>query len=247
MEAAPRSQPGRHGWWPYVLPYLSFLVVADSFDRWMSDAWDPLLLVLKPAVPGILLLYFALKGEYPELRRQRLRLGPLLSDVLVGVALAALWTAPYICIESIRPEATDGFRPGQLGAELIWLTLGLRTLGFALVTPFFEELFIRSFVMRFSEVFRTGGDFRNVPLARFSAVGFASTVVVFTITHAPWEYWVAVPWVVLTNLWFYYRKSLYAAIVVHASTNAAILGFVVATGGRASCGTSAPLPLWFFM
>ena len=241
------TQHGSHGWWPYVLPYLSFLVVVDVFGRWMPDAWGVLQLVLKPAVPGALLLYFALQGEYPELRRPQLRLSPLLLDVLVGIALAALWIAPYVYIETIRPESMDGFDPEQLGAERVWLALSLRALGYAFVTPCFEELFIRSFVMRFSEVFRTKGDFRSVPLARYSWVGFTSTVVVFTIAHQPWEYWVAVPWVVLTNLWFYYRKSLYAVIVVHASTNAAMLGFVAATGGRASCGGGGSLGLWFLV
>lgn len=31
------------------------------------------------------------------------------------------------------------------------------------------------------------------------------------------------PWVVLTNLWFNYRKDLYTIVVVHAATNASIL------------------------
>jgi hypothetical protein len=52
---------------------------------------------------------------------------------------------------------------------------------------------------------------------------------------------VAVVWVVATNLWFYLRKDIGSAILVHAATNASILIYVVlATGGEAGH------PLWVF-
>ena len=39
-------------------------------------------------------------------------------------------------------------------------------------------------------------------------------------------------WVVATNLWFYRRKDIGAAILVHAASNASILADVIwATGG----------------
>ena len=42
-----------HGWWPYVVPYLTFLLLSEVGAR-MPDAVDPWLLLLKPgAVLGL--------------------------------------------------------------------------------------------------------------------------------------------------------------------------------------------------
>ena len=229
-----------------MVPYLAFLVVAEVVRR-MPEEWAAIGLVLKPGVPGLLLIYFAAKGAYPELRGARLDLGARALDVALGVTLAALWMAPYVWFEPIRPADPEIFDSEQLGVSWVGLTLGLRLLGYGLVTPFFEELFIRSFVMRYSEVFQSRGDFRDVPLAHFTRTSFFVTVVVFTVPHAPWEYWVGIPWVVVTNLWFYYRKDLSALIVVHAATNAAILCATVLWSGRFLDGSGKPLSLWFFV
>ena len=135
----------------------------------------------------------------------------------------------------------------QLGASGVGLALGLRLFGYALVTPLFEETFFRSFVMRYSVVYRKRGDFRQVPLARYTRASFVATTIVFTMGHVPWEWWVAVPWIAITNLWFYYRKDLYAVILVHATTNAAILIAAVLLTGRFLDGDGNPISLWFFV
>jgi CAAX prenyl protease-like protein len=242
-----RAVEGRtHGWWPYVVPYFGFLLTVEVARR-LPDDLALVGLLLKPCVPGVAMIWFAWQGAYPELRKPRFQGGFLLADVALGVALAALWMVPYVYIPAIRPDDLSGFDPEVLGASLVGTTLALRMLGYGLVTPFFEEIFIRSLVMRYSEVFRSSRDFRSVPLAHFSRVSFVSTVVMFTVGHVPWEWWVAVPWVVLTNLWFYFRKDLYAVIVVHAATNASMLAFVAATSGSFTGPDGQPFSLWFFI
>jgi CAAX prenyl protease-like protein len=231
-----------HGWWPYLGPYAGFLI-AVQVSSWLPDAWAPWLLVAKPAVPALLIAYFAFQGRYPELGAMRLRPGWLSLDILLGIALAALWMAPYLWIEALpRPDAEDGFDPHMAGASAAGLILGLRLIGYALVTPLFEELFIRSFVMRVADVYNRTGDFRKLPIARYTQRSFITTVVVFTAGHAPWEWWVAVPWVIATNLWFYLRKDMSSVIAVHASTNASILIYVTLVTGGVPGG-----PLWVFV
>jgi len=233
-----------HGWWPYVLPYLAFLATVELTGR-LGDL-APVGLLLKPAVPGLLILHYARRGAYPELRGRALEPGLRGLDVLFGVALAGLWMAPYCFVEAIRPDAAP-FDPGQLGPDAVVAVLALRMLGFGLVTPFLEEIFIRGFVMREAEVFRSRGDFRSVPLARFTLASFVTTVVVFTIGHVPWEWWVAVPWVALTNLWFYWRKDLLAVVTVHAATNASILLAAIVFGDAYTGSTATPISLWTFV
>jgi len=235
-----------HGWWPYLLPYLGFLLAVEVARR-TPDSLADVMLFIKPLVPIVLLAYFFARGAYPELRASRpSALGTAL-DVAFGVGLALVWMAPYVLIPALRPEDAEPFDPGVLGEGLAWLALGVRMLGYAIVTPVFEELFIRSFVMRYAEVFPEQGDFRMVPIAQYSLRSFLTTIVVFTIGHVPWEWWVAVPWVALTNLWFYWRRDLLAVIVVHGVTNAAILVFAILGSGVFTDGAREPLSLWFFV
>ena len=242
------ENPTRAGvsWWPYILPYFAFLVVVELFAH-LPAGFYLMGLVLKPIIPAALLVWFFFHGEYPELRGARFHLVPTLGDVAVGIGSAALWVVPYLLFASLRPDPADAFNPEFAGPELLIWVMALRAVGYAVVTPVFEELFIRSFVMRYSEVFADQGEFRDVPIAHYSLRSFLATVVVFTITHVPWEYWVAVPWIALTNIWFYWRKSLWGIILVHATANASI--FLLATFGASwfRDASGNPVSLWFFL
>ena len=73
------------------------------------------------------------------------------------------------------------------------------------------------------------------------------TVVVFTAGHVPWEYWVCVPWVFLSNLWFYYRGSLSAIMLVHGVTNGALLGLAIWGGDLVTEADGSPFSFWLFV
>jgi CAAX prenyl protease-like protein len=212
----------------------------------LPEAVTPWMLLVKPAVPAAMMIYFASRGAYPELRGMRWQASHTLLDVVLGVVLAVLWMGPYLAIEALpRPEPADGFDPAQAGESLVGLILVARLVGYAVVTPFFEELFIRSFVMRYAEAYSRSVDFRDLPVAHYTLRSFIVTVAVFTLGHAPWEWWVAVPWVVITNLWFYWRRDMSSVIVVHAVTNASILVYV--TLGAGGLVPSTGHPLWIFV
>jgi CAAX prenyl protease-like protein len=234
-----------HGWWPYLLPYFGFGIAIEVSNR-VPDAWGPFMLAVKAVVPGALILFFFVRGRYPELRGDAGGGAALGLDVLVGLASAVMWVAPYLLLPSLAPDV-EGFDPEQAGASLAPLVLGLRMLGYAAVTPFMEELFLRSFLMRYSDVFDESADFRDVPIGRFTWRSFLVVCIGFTLTHQPWEWPVAVPWIVLTTLWFYRRRHLMAMVVVHAVANASILLFVMAASGAFRDADGNPLSLWFFV
>jgi membrane protease YdiL (CAAX protease family) len=114
------------------------------------------------------------------------------------------------------------------------------------VTPLFEELFIRSFVMRMADAWEVQ-DFRDLPIARYTARSLLVTIIIFTAGHAPWEYWVCVPWVLLSNLWFYYRKSLSAVMLVHGVTNATLLALAIWGGELFRNPDGSAFSFWFFV
>jgi CAAX prenyl protease-like protein len=206
---------------PYLVPYGVFLVLVELHA--LVPGLAPLLFPLRVALPAALLVWYWRRGAYAELRGYRVGAGTL-ADVLAGVAIAALWVAPFVLWPALA--IGEPFDAAQLGEGRQALALGLRFAGFALVTPWVEELFVRSFLLRFAETFDRA-DFRSEPIGRFGWRGFAASVFWFTFSHAAWEWGVALAAGVAFNAWLYARKHLMACVVAHAAANAAMWAFVV--------------------
>ena len=237
-----------HGWWPYVVPYVAFLVLSEIGAR-LPEAAAPAMLFVKPAIVLGLVIRFRMQGAYPEWRRPLQPMTPsgFLGDVAVGLLLTVVWVAPFVLFPSLRPEPGGEFDPALAGEAYVPLILALRLFGYALVTPIFEELFIRSFVLRIAEVWETERDFRDLPIAIYSAKSLIVTTVVFCLGHVPWEWWVCVPWVVLSTLWFYRRRNLTALMVVHGVTNGALLGLAIFGERWLRDANGDPFSFWFFV
>jgi uncharacterized protein len=237
-----------HGWWPYVVPYVAFLLLSEIGAR-LPDAAAPWMLALKPIVVLALVLRFRAAGAYPEWRRPAVPMSVFgaFQDVVVGLALTAVWVAPFVLFPALRPEPGGAFDPAMAGEGLVPLVLGLRLFGYALVTPIFEELFIRSFVLRIADVWESEHDFRDQPIARYGLRSLVVTTVVFCLGHVPWEWWVCVPWFVLSTLWFYHRKNLTALMLVHGVTNGALLALASFGEGWLTDANGAPFSFWFFV
>jgi CAAX prenyl protease-like protein len=215
----------------------------------LPDAADPWALLIKPAVVLALVLWFRGQGAYPEWRGAGARIGVLggLADIAVGLVLTAIWVLPYILFPALRPAPGGEFDPTLAGVGLVPVILALRLFGYAIVTPIFEELFIRSFVMRIAEVWESERDFRDLPIAMYTAKSLIVTTLVFTLGHVPWEWWVCVPWVVLSSLWFYRRKSLSSVMLVHGVTNAALLALAIWGGDLFRNADGSAFSFWFFV
>lgn len=245
----PVDEQEGHGWWPYAVPYLTFLVLTQLGGRW-PEAAQPWLLAAKPALVLGLVVWFRRRGAYSEwLDRPlaRMTVPGFLQDVVVGLLLTAVWVLPFIVFPGLRPNPGGEFDPAMAGAALAPLMLGLRLFGYAVVTPIFEELFIRSFVLRLADVWESEHDFRDQPIARYTPKSLLVGTVVFTIGHVPWEWWVCVPWFVLSCLWFYRRRSLTALMVLHGTTNGALLALAVFGEGWLRDANGDPFSFWFFV
>jgi CAAX prenyl protease-like protein len=234
-----------HGFWGYLVPFFTFLVIVQFKSR-LPASWAGVLLALQVALPAALFLGFAARGAYPELRGFRLDATVAL-DVAVGLAGAAIWVAPFVGVDAWRPQDAGAFDPAQMGPSRVWLALLVRGVGYGVVTPVLEELFMRSWLLRYAEVFDRRRDFRDVPVAHFSWRSLAIVLVFFVGSHVPWEWPVMFAWALGTMLWFYHRKHIVPLILVHAVTNLAIFGFVVVFDGRLLDGAGRPISLWFFI
>jgi hypothetical protein len=207
--------------WPYLAPYLALVALADLGQR--LPALEAALFVGRVLLPAVLVLAAWRLGAYPELRRARGALGA--QDVAVGLAIAALWVAPYLLWPAL-PRG-EPFDPDLFGATWRPAWLALRLLGFVLVSPLVEELFVRSFLHRAAEAWPAWRDFAGLPVGHAQRLAFGVTLVWFTLSHVPWEWWVAAPTGALFNAWLYRRGRLASVWLAHATANGAIAVLVL--------------------
>lgn len=169
------------------------------------------------------LLLFIWRREFVELAAR-----PGVRDTLlalaVGYAVYWLWVAldqPWMRLGT--PSAS--FRPVDADGELLWGQIALRWLGATLVVPLMEELFWRSFLMRWLQ----RADFLAVDPRRVGLKAVLLSTFVFTLAHTEWLA-AAIAGLAYAGLYRYTGK-LWPAVIAHAVTNG-LLGFWVILGGH---------------
>ncbi|MFG6464375.1 CAAX prenyl protease-related protein [Roseateles sp. DXS20W] len=172
-------------------------------------------------VAGLLAYYWR---SYGELVRQNL---PDAREtgwaVVVGIAVFAIWVqldAQWMQLGS----ATASFVPLDADGRLIWPLIALRLIGAALVVPVMEELFWRSFLMRWVQ----NPAFERVDPQTVGIKAIVLSTFVFTLAHT---LWLAAIVAGLAYAWLYRRTGkLWTAVIAHAVTNAMLGVWVIRTG-----------------
>jgi CAAX prenyl protease-like protein len=209
-----------------VLPFALFMLLlairgyVPADGSWGFDArWIYGLKAL--LVAGMLWIW---RGEYGELSRQNLPTArEALTAVTVGLAVFALWIqldAPWMTISA----ASAPFAPVDAAGRLDWGLVTVRILGAALVVPPMEELFWRSFVMRWIQSER----FESVLPAQVGLRAIVLSTFLFMLAHT---LWLAAVMAGLAYALLYVRSGkLWLPVIAHAVTNGALGVWVVATG-----------------
>lgn len=208
--------------WPRILPfavYIAFIAVADLLGRlgWQDLRW---LYPLKITLVAVLLMVYW--RCYTELARWDVGPRDLLLAVAAGLLVLVLWIhldAGWMVVGSAA-----GFDPRD-GERINWLWVAVRITGAALVVPVMEELFWRSWLLRWI----AAPDFLRVAPAAAGVKAFVVTMVLFGIEHNQWLAGM-VAGAVYAGL--YLRSaSLWSAVVAHAVTNG-LLGAWIVHGGE---------------
>ena len=151
--------------------------------------------------------------------------------VAIGVLTFLVWMAlaPGYGLED--PEKIAAMDPAQLGQPwgLLWLLF--RVAGYTITVPIAEELVFRGFLSRRL----IDDDIERVPVGTFTWLSFLASSLAFGLMHgADW------PRATLAGAAFavalYQRRRLSDAIVAHATTNACLAGYVIATGSWTEWG-----------
>jgi hypothetical protein len=118
----------------------------------------------------------------------------------------------------------EGFDPTGADGEIRLTLAGLRLAESVLVVPVMEELFWRSFLLRWLDA----RDFIAADPRRASPRAFALTAVLFASEHSLWFAGLIAG---LLYNWLYIRTgNLWVAIASHAMTNGALGIWILATG-----------------
>jgi CAAX prenyl protease-like protein len=203
---------------PFVV-YILFLV-AESYAKPHFDG--RILYAVQVVVVAALLAYFW--RDYDELRGASVRTvrgQHWLLAIACGVVVFVLWINldfPWATLgdgRGVAPDLSGG--TGLLG-------IAVRVVGVAILVPIMEELFWRSFLMRWID----NPDFMSVRPDAVSWKAIALSSVVFGLEHHLWLAGIVAG--ILFALLFRRTGSLWAVVLAHAVTNGLLEAWVVRTG-----------------
>jgi len=140
-----------------------------------------------------------------------------------GLAVFVLWIsldAPWMTLGT--PSAA--FRPVDAAGALDWPLVAVRWIGATLLVPVMEELFWRSFLMRWIE----RPVFQGVDPRRVGVRAVVLSTFVFTLAHTLWL--AAAIAGLAYALLYVWSGRLWLPVIAHAVTNGALGVWVVATG-----------------
>ena len=224
---SPRPENPQHGigtftqrpWIPYVVPFIIFLAIT-GLAKYFPASRD-IIYISKTIIVGALLWFW--RHHYARDISPGLTQAGYITALTAGLLVLFLWVAP----EHLLPQlgSPHGFNPYSFGWRQSTVSglIAIRLAGAALVVPFMEELFWRSFIMRYA----VNPDFRSVPLGTFTIFAFTATAVLFGLEHHR-----IIPGILagaIYGLLVVKQKTLKGAILAHATTNLGLGIYVLHT------------------
>ncbi len=200
-----------------VLPFAVFillLAVRDPIGDWLGPGFDVRLIYpIKTVLVAAIMLY--LLREYVELRQlPEERRWLWLWAPLVGAGVFILWINLDWGWLDLASEGGFVYDPRDPSSgEIDWTLAAFRLAGSALLVPVMEELFWRSFLMRWID----RHDFLALSPALVSLKAILISSLVFGFEHTLWFAGILAG---LAYAWLYRAGgSLWPPIVAHAVTN----------------------------
>jgi uncharacterized protein len=177
---------------------------------------------VKALVVGGLIIAF--RGHYSELDFKDLKKIPETAlVVLTGLLVFVLWINMDWTFAAAG--APQGYNPALLPEGVVrGSMLAFRVFGAVVVVPVMEELFWRSFLIRYL----VDGNFEKVAIGTFTWLSFVATVILFGLEH---HFIIAGMMAgIVYNLILYKTRSLAQCVLAHAVTNLALAVYVISTG-----------------
>lgn len=207
---------------PRILPFALFMgfIALESLIRWISGLTDTsesgeslLFLWLYPVRTAVVLASLIyLWPAYRELRDKFCdNWVEVVFVILVGVVVYVAWVRmnwPWAM--QGQPAGYEPFRAGAMAGAVLTV---IRLFGAAVIVPVMEELFWRSFLIRYL----VASPFASVRLGTFTPLSFGVTIVLFGLEHHLWLAGMMAG--VAYSLLLYKTGRLWPCIWAHAITN----------------------------
>ena len=222
----PEPSPIASPWLPYVTPMAVFLLLT-ALEGWLSRigaAVHPLRYASFYTGKVVLTLAAAWfsRSTWSDFRGRPGAFGLGLS-VTGGLAVAALWIVLDGRYPGL-PMVRTGFDPSTLPPGFRAVFLPIRLFGLVVLIPVIEELFWRSFLLRW--IISTA--FQRVPVGTVTLPAAAVTSALFALAHPEW-----LPALITGFFWawlLHRTRSLTCCLVSHAMANLALGAYVLLTG-----------------
>jgi uncharacterized protein len=212
---------------PYVAPIFAYvgLTALEGYVPQLvgrpSSAWYPI-------AYGTKLLLVALLAWHYRATWIDFRPAPSLGKIALGVLTGLFVCAAWVGLDGLYPTFTflgsrSAFDPLALSATARWAFIAVRLLGLVVLVPVIEELFWRSFLMRWV----IDNDFLKVPIGKVTPMATAVTSVLFALAHPEW-----LPAALTGVLWawlLWSTRSLAACVISHMAANLALGIYVIVT------------------
>jgi hypothetical protein len=207
-------------WLPYALPFALFLLLTEP-ARFLP-ALSPYFYIAKTISVAALILFW--RHKYAADFSSSLSFREFLMAFVCGILVLVIWIVPEKYLFQIgQSTAFDPYAlGGSQGAAI--LLIGVRLIGSSLVVPVMEELFWRSFLMRYL----INPDFRSVPLGAFTWFSFLGVAVLFGLEHH--RVLVGIIAGLLYGFLLIRQKNLKGVILAHGVTNCGLGIYIVVTG-----------------
>jgi CAAX prenyl protease-like protein len=206
-------------WLPYVAPMAVFLILT-SLEGYLPESTAASPRIYYPAFYTFKIAIVALTCWYFRSSWRDLVPWPGFKSLALAIGLGLLVTLLWVKLDGLYPiygsvGSRAAFNPNVLGGWSKVGFLAVRMLGLVLIVPLFEELFWRSFVVRW---INDPDKFDKVPIGQITPMAAAITAGLFAIEHpAEW-----LPALLTGGLWAWLLKqtrSVSACFVSHSVAN----------------------------
>ncbi len=205
-------------WVAYVAPMAIFMGIT-ALEGPLS-AYYPYVYAAKAVVVAAALI--ACRSAWSDIRFSASATG---WGVVVGAVVLVEWLVVKNPVDLNLGGARTAYNPFiEIGGAGAIAFIAVRLVGLAVIVPVMEELFWRSFLLRYV----TKPAWRDVPLKQFSWGAFAFVCVLFALAHPEWM--AALICAAAYGLLLRKTGSVYACIVAHATTNLGLGIYVLTTG-----------------
>ncbi len=207
-------------WLPYVFPFVMFLLLTEPV-RYFPDL-KPFLYIAKTVIVAALLWFW--RHKYAADFSPGLSFRECLTAVFCGLLALLIWILPEKYLFQVGQGS--GFNPYALAdsQEAVIGLIAVRLIGASVVVPVMEELFWRSFLMRWL----INPDFRSVSMGTFTRYSFIAVAILFGLEHHRVIVGIIVG--ILYNFLLVRQKKLGGVILAHGVTNLGLGIYVLLTG-----------------